>query len=190
MTTPAALKSTKVNQSSDEESAKKASVNSLFLQPHVRSVMGAAFLVSFLAVAWEVVFVLYSYTQVNLGGMGRSVSISSPALSSPCLPLNDASSCSPHPLQPSQIGYALAISGAAGTVSALLFFPYIQRRFNNRRLYAFFTAFYIVVFCFMPLGNIAARLPMGGDAKKQESVLWVAIIAILVPIRLAANANM
>lgn len=54
----------------------KSSVKGLLSLPHVRAVLWPAFLLSFLSVAWEVVFVLYSYTQADLGGMGRSVSVS------------------------------------------------------------------------------------------------------------------
>lgn len=85
--------------------------------------------------------------------------------------------------QPNQIGYALAISGTAGTLSALLFFPYIQPRFNNRRLYIFFASFWLAVFSVMPLANVAARTGNG-------ALVWTAVIAILAPVRLASNANM
>jgi hypothetical protein len=46
----------------------------LFGQPHIRAVLGSGFMLSFMAVGFDVVFVLYSYTSVSLGGMGRSVS--------------------------------------------------------------------------------------------------------------------
>lgn len=46
---------------------------SLLAKPHVRAVLSSGFMFSFLGVGFEVVFVLYSYTRIDLGGMGRSV---------------------------------------------------------------------------------------------------------------------
>lgn len=88
-------------------------------------------------------------------------------------------------MQPVQIGYALAGSGAVGTVVSLSVFPYLQRRFNNRRMYTFFSAFWAMIFVIMPIGNIAARLSMGGDQHKQNLIVWAAIALILTPLRIA-----
>ena len=74
-----------------------------------------------------------------------------------------------------------------GALVSLLVFPYIQRRFNNRRMYTFFSAFWAIVFGLMPIGNFAARLPMGGDQAKKDAVAWAAIILILIPLRIAVN---
>lgn len=84
-----------------------------------------------------------------------------------------------------QIGYALAGSGAAGAAISLSIFPYLQRRFNNRRMYTFFSVFWALAFALMPIGNLAARLPMGGDQHKQDLAIWSAIALILIPIRIA-----
>lgn len=46
----------------------------LLKKPHIRAVLGSAFMLSLLAVGFDVVFVLYSYTSIELGGMARSVS--------------------------------------------------------------------------------------------------------------------
>ena len=39
----------------------------------------------------------------------------------------------------------------------------------------------------MPIGNLAARLPMGGDEAKKDAVQWAAIVTILIPVRIAMN---
>ena len=39
----------------------------------------------------------------------------------------------------------------------------------------------------MPIGNFAAKLPMGGDQNKKDAVEWAAIILILIPMRIAMN---
>jgi len=63
----------------------------------------------------------------------------------------------------------------------------MQRRFNNRHLYAFFSSFFALVYAIMPIGNLAARLSMGGDQAKKDAVGWAAIVLILIPIRIAVN---
>ena len=89
--------------------------------------------------------------------------------------------------QPAQIGFACAGSGAVGIVILLALFPFIQQRFNNRRLYTFFSTFWALAFSLMPIGNFATRLPMGGDQNKKDAVEWVAITLILIPIKIAMN---
>lgn len=91
--------------------------------------------------------------------------------------------------QPAQIGYALAGSGAVGTFMSLAFFPFIQRRFNNRRLYILFSAFWALGFAVMPIGHLAATIPVGGDESKRGVLVWIAIALILLPIRLAVNVS-
>ena len=172
--------------------AKKTGVFYLLLKPHIRAVLATSFAISFLNVGTNVVFVLYSYTRVGLGGMGRSVIIFSIALENVFFDVPPL--CSER--QPmmrrdvgksAQIGYALAGSGAVGVFFSLVFFPFIQQRFNNRRLYTNFCAFWPLAFVLMPIGNFAARLPMGGDPARQDAIAWAAIVAILIPVRFAMN---
>jgi hypothetical protein len=54
-------------------------------------------------------------------------------------------------------------------------------------MYTFFSAFWALVFALMPVGNFAARLPMGGDQAKKDAVTWAAIVLILIPLRVAVN---
>jgi len=55
--------------------AKTTSPFYLLSKPHIRAVLASGFMFSLSNVGINVVFVLYSYTRVNLGGMGRSVII-------------------------------------------------------------------------------------------------------------------
>ena len=48
----------------------------ILAQHHVRALLTSAFMLSLTAVGFDVVFVLYCYTDVQLGGMGRSVGVS------------------------------------------------------------------------------------------------------------------
>jgi hypothetical protein len=53
--------------------AKTTGVFYLLSKPHIRAVLASGFMFSLLGVGTDVVFVLYSYTRIDLGGMGRSV---------------------------------------------------------------------------------------------------------------------
>lgn len=91
-------------------------------------------------------------------------------------------------MQPSQIGWALAGSGIVGADSSLFLFPILQRRFNNQKMYAFFASFFPIGYALMPLGYLAARYGGGRDGtdeKMRSAAVWVAIVVILIPIRIA-----
>ncbi|KAF8299928.1 MFS general substrate transporter [Clavulina sp. PMI_390] len=146
--------------SSDEaetpkEEKKPVTVFDLLARPHIRAVLASGAMFSFLGVGFDVIFTLYSYTLVRLGGMGRT---------------------------PTQIGWALAASGVVGIFSAIFVFPHIQRRFNNRLAYTFFAAFWAVAFAMMPLGNLMAR---AAERVGDETLVWIATTLILAPVRLA-----
>ncbi|KAF8299932.1 MFS general substrate transporter [Clavulina sp. PMI_390] len=140
--------------------AKEGTLLHLLSIPHVRAILISAFLFSWLGVGFDVVFTLYSYTRVDLGGMGRS---------------------------PSQIGLALAVSGAVGAFSSLVIFPRIQRRFNNRSLYNVLACFWPIAYAMMPIGNLIARWAEGLPPNEGQAWMWVAIAMILTPMRAAMN---
>jgi len=111
--------------------APKMGMMELLASPQVRAILASTFMLSILGMGFEVVFVLYSYTRIDLGGLGRS---------------------------PIQIGYALAASGFVGTAISLIVFPALQQRFHNRRMYTLLMGLWGVTFCLMPLGNWVMRL--------------------------------
>lgn len=94
--------------------------------------------------------------------------------------------------KPVQIGYALAGSGALGTILSLALFPYLQRRFNNRRMYIFFSAFWALAFALMPAGHLAAMIPasLDGGTQRRDAFVWLAIALIMVPLRLGVNVSL
>ncbi|KAF8299921.1 MFS general substrate transporter [Clavulina sp. PMI_390] len=152
----ARLENTTVNNGHEAQPpGRNGSVLALLSKAHIRAVIIATFLFSLVSVGFEVVFPLYSYTPVDLGGMG---------------------------LNPTQIGWILSMSGIVG-IASLIVFPYIQHRFNNRHLYAFFATLTPITFALMPIGNLAARWTHGTN----DGWLWVAIAIILIPTRMAVN---
>ncbi|KAF8299925.1 MFS general substrate transporter [Clavulina sp. PMI_390] len=146
-----------------EPTPRKRILLHLLSKPEIRAILTAAFLFNLVGIGFDVVFTLYSYTSVELGGMSRT---------------------------PTQIGWVLAISGIVGTVSALSIFPHIQRRFNNRHLYTFFSVFWPITYALMPMGNLVARRVKRADTKggvAAEGWLWAAIAMILTPEKIAVN---
>lgn len=59
---------------------KEMSARELLALPAPRSVFMNCFMLAFVSMAWEVVFTLFSYTRVSLGGIQRSVSPPPPVL--------------------------------------------------------------------------------------------------------------
>lgn len=54
--------------------AQRLTLLQLLRIPEVRSIAASSFMLSFLGMGLEVVFILFSYTSIELGGLGRSVS--------------------------------------------------------------------------------------------------------------------
>lgn len=141
-------------------SVPKATVMSHLSHPHIQALLASTFLIYFLGVGFEVIFVLFSYTRIDLGGMQRS---------------------------PVQIGSALAGSGAVGAIVSIVIFPWIQRRFNNRKLYTVLVAFWWIPFGLIPLGHLAAKRGESMPERKADALSWAAIIVILIPVKIAVN---
>ena len=66
---------------------------------------------------------------------------------------------------------------------SLAFFPFISKRFNNRNLYVFFSAFWALSYAVMPIGHLAAVAPL--EESKRDVLVWFVIAIILFPIKLA-----
>ena len=89
--------------------------------------------------------------------------------------------------QPAQIGKALAGSGAVQAVISIFMFPWLQRRYNNRKLYTVLAAFWWPGFALMPIGHLVASWGKSMTKENADRVIWAAIILILIPIKIAVN---
>ncbi|KAF8299922.1 hypothetical protein DL93DRAFT_579990 [Clavulina sp. PMI_390] len=128
----------------------------LISQPHIRAILAVNFVFNVVRDGFDEVFALYSYTRVDLGGMG---------------------------LTPSQIGWILSISGTVGT-SSLLALPYLQYRFNNRHLYTFFACFTPVTFALMPIGHLVASQTNGTADSRLWVALGIILIPTKISVNL------
>lgn len=136
------------------------------------------------AVAFDVVFTLFSYTKIDLGGIERNVSylfLTSAGLSNKSYPRT-------YPIQPAQIGNALSAAGIFGISVQLFVFPPLQRRVRNTFLYTIFFSMWPLVFGLFPLVSLAARwgkLEDGTLSNAAQSGVLVGISLILAIAKIA-----
>jgi len=138
------------------------SAREIFSQPTARSVFFSGFMVSFLGITFDVVFVLFAYTKIDLGGIQRT---------------------------PAQIGYWLSGSAAFIILLQLFVFPVLQRRFRNVRLYAVIMSTWVLAFAALPLTNLVARgneLEDGTLSPEGEAGVAIGIVIMLVLARIAS----
>ncbi|KIO21444.1 hypothetical protein M407DRAFT_28965, partial [Tulasnella calospora MUT 4182] len=104
--------------------AVETSTLSLLLDQRVRNVLIAGFLLSFVCVGWETVFILWAYTPLSLGGLAR---------------------------KPAEIGYALSSTAFLGIFISLFTFPALHSRFGTKRIYVASMSIWPVVIVLIPL---------------------------------------
>ncbi|KAG8945425.1 hypothetical protein FRC04_000800 [Tulasnella sp. 424] len=123
---------------------------SLLLDPHIRGVLTAGFLLSFICVGWETVFVLWAYTPVSLGGLAR---------------------------KPNEIGYALSSTGFLGIMISLFLFPLLHSRFGTKRIYTGAMCLWPVIFVLIPLVGWLANA-LKDRQNEMLAVIWVGLVGI------------
>ena len=95
--------------------------------------------------------------------------------------------------QASEIGYSLAISGAAAGGLQLFFMPYLLRRFDHAKMYNFCMAIWPYCYVLLPGLNLIARMGVVDEATGQidpstKALLWIGIGGILLLARSACLA--
>ncbi|KAF8630390.1 hypothetical protein AX15_002946 [Amanita polypyramis BW_CC] len=143
-------------QTRDLEYTRVLTMRELLGIPIIRDLSASGCALCFIATAYDVVFVLFCYTPISLGGLSFS---------------------------DSQIGYSLAIAGSISAGIQLLFLPLLLRIFNNAKLYNFCMALWPFAFVVLPfLNHIAVNgaetLTDTLDAKT-NSMLWVGVAVTL-----------
>lgn len=123
---------------------------SLLLDSRIRNVLTAGFLLSFICVGYETVFVLWAYTPVSLGGLAR---------------------------KPDEIGYALSSTGFLGITISLFVFPALHSRFGTKRIYTGSMCIWPVVLMLIPLVGWLANV-LKDRENEMLSVIWVGLVGI------------
>ncbi|KAN0074592.1 Major facilitator superfamily domain containing protein [Tylopilus felleus] len=148
----------------ESEENKPASVSELLSIPAIRALTISGFVLSFLILAFDVVFTLFCYTPVNAGGLG---------------------------LKPSTIGNVLA---SAGTLAVLLRFfvmPYILRRFDYAKTYTACMYIWPIAFGSLPFLNLIARAypPSNSNAvlgATSSVLIWTGLLMLLALSKIGA----
>lgn len=137
---------------------------SLLKVPAIRSLTISGFFLCFLSSSYGVVFALFAFTPVDLGGLG---------------------------FEPTRIGYALSVSGIIGTFFAVMVMPWILLRWPPARIYQIAMGFWPVSFAILPALNHVARIgldPSGNIPQKHTAVIWTGIVLSLASVNLACCA--
>ncbi|KAF8551945.1 MFS general substrate transporter [Imleria badia] len=144
----------------DSNGAEPASVMELLSIPTIRALTISGFALSFLSLAFDVVFALFCYTPVGAGGLG---------------------------LEPSTIGNVLA---SAGTLAVLLRFfamPYILRRFDYAKTYNVCMYIWPVVFGLLPFLNVLARThPPTSSNTASSALVWTGLLTLFAVSKIGA----
>ncbi|PFH50071.1 hypothetical protein AMATHDRAFT_146091 [Amanita thiersii Skay4041] len=135
------------------ESERILTMYELFSYPTIRDLSISGCALSFVATAFDVVFVLFCYTSISAGGLGFSAS---------------------------QIGYSLAVAGSISASIQLLFLPHLLRTFNNAKLYDFCNCLWLLAFACLPILNLIARNDTGLlPAATARALVWLGVALVL-----------
>ncbi|KAG6370555.1 major facilitator superfamily domain-containing protein [Boletus reticuloceps] len=147
---------------SDE--VKPASVMELLSIPAIRALTISGFALTFLSLAFDVVFTLFCYTPIDAGGLG---------------------------LEPSTIGNVLAFAGMLAVLLRFFAMPYILRRFDYAKTYNACMCIWPVAFGFLPFLNILARAdpPSTLDSLSVSTtsvLIWTGLLTLLALSKIGA----
>ncbi|EIN06786.1 MFS general substrate transporter [Punctularia strigosozonata HHB-11173 SS5] len=112
-------------------SDQKVTMRSLLSIAIIRALCLSGMALAFLNTGFDVVFVLFCYSPVRLGGLG---------------------------LDPSQIGYILSLSGVCSIAIQIFIMPTLLRKFDLVRMYGVCMAIWPAAFALMPGLNVLARV--------------------------------
>ncbi|KAF9458664.1 major facilitator superfamily multidrug-resistance, DHA1 sub-family [Collybia nuda] len=127
----------------------------LFSVPIIRAICLSGCALSFISTSFDVVFVLFCFSPIDLGGLGFSIS---------------------------EIGVALAISGTIAALLQLFFMPVLLCRFDHARMYHFCVKIWPCTFIILPSLNILARLHVDQGTGHLDAsiapIIWTLIAMI------------
>jgi hypothetical protein len=134
--------------------------------PAIRNIVISGFFLCFQGSSYDVVFALFAFTPVELGGLA---------------------------FEPIYIGYALTSAGIMGTLLSVLVMPWVLKRWSPATVYQIVMACWPVSFAILPSLNHLARLNMGefvGEEVRQRnlSLIWIGIMLSLAASKIACVA--
>jgi len=150
---------------SSTESIARPSAMFLLSDARVRGVVAVEFFLSFLAIAWESVFILFAYTPAYLGGLERTAA---------------------------EIGVLLATLGVFSMTLATIAFPALHHRFGTTRVLRMCMSLWPAVFVLFSASSALARLSRprstGSQTIATKIGMWTGVFSLLVVGRVACLA--
>ncbi|KZP23636.1 MFS general substrate transporter [Athelia psychrophila] len=150
------------NTVASDESQEPLGIRELLSIPIFFNLAGSGFALSFLTTAFEVLFALYSYTDIENGGLG---------------------------FPPAKIGYALAVSGILLVLLQVIFMPWILRTFDKAKMYNLTMWLFLCLYPLLSVLNLIARSGYNAVTGEMDpaanAVLWAVIVLILIILRIA-----
>ncbi|EIM90192.1 MFS general substrate transporter [Stereum hirsutum FP-91666 SS1] len=147
----------------DCSKAEPPCVRTLLSIPTIRVMSTSGLFLAFASTAFDVTFVLFCYTPIQLGGLAFTVH---------------------------QIGYSLAVSGFVAILLQIFITPIILARCDLIRVYNTCMRLWPWGFLAMPFVNLIARAGLAQAAvdKKVQALVWCGVAAVLAFTRAACLA--
>ncbi|CAE6362913.1 unnamed protein product [Rhizoctonia solani] len=140
------------NDEDEYEQPHNWTVRELLKLPELRQLFRSSVILSFLAESYVVVFVLFSYTKIQYGGLG---------------------------FEPAEIGFVLAAAGGISFALQLIVLPAVLRRAKPTKTFGACMALWPIGFAIPPILNIIARAASGNGhhpiGTAASATIWVGI---------------
>ncbi|CAE6480427.1 unnamed protein product [Rhizoctonia solani] len=139
-------------EDNEDEEPHNWTVRELLKLPELRQLYRSSVILSFLAEAYVVVFVLFSYTEIQYGGLG---------------------------FQPAEIGFVLAVAGGISFALQILVLPTVLRRGKPTKTFEACMALWPIGYAIPPVLNIIARVSSGNGQHEigtaASAAIWTGI---------------
>ncbi|KAG8810715.1 hypothetical protein FRC19_004354 [Serendipita sp. 401] len=140
--------------------------------PRIRSLTISGFFLCFLSSSFDIVFTLFAFTPIPLGGLG---------------------------FRPFRIGLAISISGIMGGLLSVLGMPRILRRWSPGVVYWFAMGFWPLAFAIMPVLNTISRWKLeltmmpedpvvSVPSAESDPAVWIGIVIALAASKIGCMA--
>ncbi|EUC56946.1 MFS multidrug transporter [Rhizoctonia solani AG-3 Rhs1AP] len=140
------------DEDDEDEQPHDWSVSELLKLPELRKLYRSSVVLSYLAEAYVVVFVLFSYTKIQDGGLG---------------------------FEPAEIGFVLAVAGGISFALQILFLPVVLRQGKPTKMFDTCMALWPIGYAIPPILNIIARSSSGNGrypiGTAASAAIWTGI---------------
>jgi len=142
------------------------STSELLKIPTIRNLAISGFFLCFQSSSYDVVFALFAFTPVDLGGLE---------------------------FEPIRIGYALTVAGIIGTILSVTVMPWVLKRWSPATIYQIVMSCWPVSFAILPALNYLARINLTASIEEEVrqrniSLIWIGIMMSLAASKIGCCA--